>query len=160
MSMTQAPDSTSEKTLITGLRPADRPRWTELWGDYLAFYQTTLPPAVFEATWSRLLDGVELHGLAARDPTGHIIGITHYLFHATCWTTARACYLQDLYVDPAHRGAGAGRLLIEAVSRYAQKGGADRLYWLTQETNTAARRLYDTLAKTRGFIRYEYPFPA
>lgn len=141
---------------ITPLRPEDEPRWAELWRAYLAFYETTLPPEQFADTWARLLHGTQLHGLAARRD-GVIVGITHYLFHATAWATAPACYLQDLYVDEAARGAGAGRALIEAVAEKAREQAAARLYWLTQESNAVARRLYDRLARTRGFIRYEYP---
>ena len=141
---------------ITPLRREDEQRWAELWRAYLAFYETTLPPEQFTDTWSRILHGTQIHGLAARRE-GAIVGITHYLFHATAWTTAPYCYLQDLYVDEAARGTGAGRALIEAVAERAREHGASRLYWLTQENNAVARRLYDNLARYGGFIRYEYP---
>ncbi len=145
---------------IAKLTEADRPRWTELWRDYLDFYKTTLPEAQFNHTWARLMQGAALHGLAARTDTGPgatIVGITHYLFHPSAWTMTDACYLQDLYVDAATRGTGAGRALIEAVAAEARARNAARLYWLTQDHNTTARTLYDRLAKHTGFIRYEYP---
>lgn len=141
---------------ITPLRPEDEPRWAELWRAYLAFYETALPAEQFADTWSRILYGTQIHGLAARRE-GAIVGITHYLFHPTAWAIAPACYLQDLYVDEAARRTGAGRALIEAVAERARERGASRLYWLTQENNAVARRLYDRLARHSGFIRYEYP---
>ncbi|MBV9747344.1 MAG: GNAT family N-acetyltransferase [Acetobacteraceae bacterium] len=141
---------------ITALRPEDQPRWGELWRGYLAFYETVLPPEQFEDTWARLMHGTQIHGLAARRD-GAMIGITHYLFHPTAWATGPACYLQDLYVDATARGTGAGRALIEAVAEQARERKVARLYWLTQEGNAVARRLYDRLARTSGFIRYEYP---
>lgn len=141
---------------ITALTAVDRPRWTELWRGYLAFYETILPSEVYDHTWHRILADESIHGLAARTPNG-IVGITHFLFHAHGWTLQHACYLQDLFVDPAARGTGAGRKLIEAVAVKAREHGADRLYWMTQDTNTTARRLYDRLAKTRGYIKYDYP---
>ena len=141
---------------ITKLHPEDRARWDELWRAYLGFYNTGFPDSQYEETWSRLMHGTALHGLAARQD-GAIIGITHYLFHASAWTTAPVCYLQDLYVDPAARGTGAGRALIEAVADAAQAQAAPRMYWLTQDHNATARQLYDRLAKHTGFIRYEYP---
>jgi GNAT superfamily N-acetyltransferase len=141
---------------ITALTEADRPRWTELWRGYLDFYETVLPDAIYDHTWSRLMAGAEIHGLAARKD-GEIIGITHYLFHAHCWSLGPACYLQDLYVDAAIRGAGAGRALIETVADKARAAGATRLYWTTQDNNATARALYDRLAKYRGFIKYDYP---
>jgi GNAT superfamily N-acetyltransferase len=60
------------------------------------------------------------------------------------------CYLQDLFVAPAHRGAGIGRALIEAVSDKARRLGCSRVHWLTHETNTNAMRLYDSIAAGRG----------
>ncbi len=140
---------------ITPFRPSDHARWAELWRAYLAFYATTLSPEQFENTWARLQDDAELHGRAARR-NGTIIGIVHYLYHPTAWASTPACYLQDLYVNDAARGTGAGRALIEAVAEQARIAGAARLYWLTQDTNATARHLYDRLAHHRGFIRYEY----
>jgi GNAT superfamily N-acetyltransferase len=141
---------------ITPLEAADRTRWTELWRAYLAFYETILPQEVYDHTWYRIMADESIHGLAARRD-GTLIGITHFLYHAHGWTLAHACYLQDLFVDPSARGTGAGRALIEAVAVKARQHGADRLYWTTQHDNATARQLYDRLAKTRGFIKYDYP---
>ena len=141
---------------IAPLEPADRPRWTELWRDYLAFYDTTMPDVVYDHTWSRILGDAALHGLAARDGAD-ILGITHFLFHESGWTLDPVCYLQDLFVTDAARGRGVGRALIEAVGARARARSATRMYWLTQDHNTAARLLYDRLARHSGFIRYEYP---
>ncbi len=71
---------------------------------------------------------------------------------------ARACYLQDLYVDPLARGTGCGRRLIDAVAVAARQSGANPPYWLTHESNAVARRLYDQLARTEGFIQYQYRY--
>ncbi len=141
--------------MIDRLTPADRSRWAELWTGYLTFYNTVLPPEIYDATWARLLADTELHGLALRQD-GRMVGLAHYLFHPHGWTTQPACYLQDLFVDPAVRGTGGGRALIEAVAGAARARGAGRFYWTTQEDNAVARRLYDRLAKFTGFIKYDY----
>ncbi len=86
-----------------------------------------------------------------------MIGLVHFLFHEHGWTPGPACYLQDLFVDPAARGTGAGRALIEAVATVAREKDASRLYWLTQAGNATARQLYDRLARNSGFIVYQYP---
>ena len=44
----------------------------------------------------------------------------------------------------------------EAVGEFA--AGASRVYWLTHETNTDARALYDKLAERSGFIQYRKLF--
>jgi len=141
---------------IGPLEAGDRPRWTELWREYLRFYAVELPDEIYDHTWSRLLAGQELHGLVAR-AEGRIVGITHFLFHPSGWTLRPVCYLQDLFTDNAHRGQGAGRALIAAVGERARAAGSTRMYWLTQEDNATARALYDKVAKHSGFIRYEYP---
>lgn len=140
---------------ITQLLPADQPRWADLWGAYLAFYETVLPPEQYQDTWARLMRNAPLHGLAARHD-GAIVGITHFLFHASAWTTVPVCYLQDLFVDPVVRRGGVGRKLIEAVAERAQVQASTRLYWMTQADNAVARGLYDKIAKETGFVRYSY----
>ena len=140
--------------MIDRLTEADRPRWTELWTGYLAFYETTLPPAQYDHTWQRLMAGT-INGLALR-VDGKLQGLVHFLYHESGWTMSPVCYLQDLYIDPACRGTGGGRHLIEAAAAQARQHGAAKLFWLTQSHNALARQLYDRLAKHNGFIRYDY----
>jgi GNAT superfamily N-acetyltransferase len=64
------------------------------------------------------------------------------------------CYLQDLFTTEAARGQGIGKALIEGVYERAKADGASRVYWLTHESNEAARSLYDKLATRTGFIQY------
>ena len=140
---------------IRPLTAADQPEWRRLWTAYLAFYETTLPDAVFDTTFARLLDPArpEQNALVA-ELDGRLVGLVHYIYHAHNWRIEDVCYLQDLYVDPETRGTGAGRALIEAVYRAADANGTPGVYWLTQEFNTTARQLYDRIAKVSPFIRY------
>ncbi|MDX2484617.1 MAG: GNAT family N-acetyltransferase, partial [Pseudodonghicola sp.] len=41
--------------IIRALRPEDRPQWAALWRAYLAYYETTLPDAIYDSTFARLL---------------------------------------------------------------------------------------------------------
>jgi GNAT superfamily N-acetyltransferase len=134
----------------------DRPAWDVLWSGYLVFYEEDLPEHVTEETWRRLIDpGVDPHGFGAVDDAGRLVGIAHYLFHRSTWSVGPYCYLEDLYVDPGVRGAGVGQALFEAVYAAADAAGAERVYWLTQETNRTARRLYDRVGRLTPFIKYE-----
>jgi GNAT superfamily N-acetyltransferase len=140
---------------IAALAAADHPRWLELAGGYKAFYKTAVTAAEYERAWRRLLAEDRVHGLGAQ-LDGRLVGITHFLFHTGTWNH-EVCYLQDLFVDPQVRGRGVARALIEAVASAARSRRAERLYWLTQDQNAAARVLYDKVAKYNGFIRYDYP---
>jgi GNAT superfamily N-acetyltransferase len=139
---------------IRPLGPEDRADWEPLWAGYLAFYEATIPSTVTETTWARLNDPAEpMHALGAF-VDGQLVGIVHYLFHRSTWTTGDYCYLQDLFTAEAARGRGAGRALIQAVYERASAASASRVYWLTQEGNATARALYDKLADRSGFIQY------
>jgi len=141
---------------IAPLLASEHPRWLELWLAYQDFYGIALDATTTAGTWKKIMMG-RVHGLAAHDPADRIVGIVHYLFHEDTWSTQAACYLQDLYVEPAARAAGCGRRLIESVGEAAKMAGANPPYWLTHETNLVARRLYDRIAKNNGFIQYSYP---
>jgi len=145
--------------IVTAIRPQDRARWTELWCGYLDFYQTVLPPQIYEYTWQRLIaEESPIRGLGARlsGADAPLVGITHYLFHAHAWMARDVCYLQDLFVDASVRRRGCGVRLIEAVAALARERGCARLYWTTKQDNATARSLYDRIARFNGFIRYDY----
>lgn len=143
---------------IRPLSRRDEPAWRRLWTAYLDYYESTVPEAVYLATFDRLLseDPVEFHGLLA-ERAGVPVGLAHYLFHRTCWSVENSCYLQDLFVAPAHRGLSIGRALIEAVYAAADEAGHPGVYWMTQHFNTAGRRLYDRVGQLSDFIVYERP---
>ena len=140
---------------IAPLAAADHARWLELARGYKAFYKTQVTDAEYAHAWRRLLGNDRVWGLGAH-LDGQLVGITHYLFHTGTWNH-EVCYLQDLFVDPAVRGRGIARALIEGVAQAARKRRAEKLYWLTQTHNAAARALYDKVAKYNDFIRYDYP---
>ena len=139
------------------IRPAsssDETAWRRLWAAYLRFYRAEVPEAVTAGTWARLLDPDSDMGCLLAEQDGSVIGLCNYLFHASTWSLAPTCYLQDLYVDPQARGSAAARALIDACEGLARDHGAFRLYWLTQEYNAPARSLYDTIVPRSSFIVY------
>ncbi len=144
--------------LIRPLARADRAQWEPLWQGYLKFYESSVPDEVTETTFERFFDDAEpIHALVA-ERDGEIVGIVHYIFHRSTWTKGPYCYLQDLFTASHARGGGVGRKLIEAVYERAKAEGASRVYWLTQESNTAARALYEQVAERSGFIQYRKLF--
>ncbi|MBX9930396.1 MAG: GNAT family N-acetyltransferase [Methylobacterium sp.] len=144
--------------VIRPVRTDEREPWEGLWSDYLDFYRASIGPEVRDATWARLHDPlVPLHALVA-EVEGRLVGLTHYVYHASAWTVGPYCYLQDLFTAAEARGRGVGRALIEAVAEAARSAGANRIHWLTMEDNAAARTLYDTLASRSGFIQYRRIF--
>lgn len=143
---------------IRSARPADFEQWLPLWEGYNSFYERTVPPEVTRITWSRFFDAYEpMHAVVA-ERDGKLVGLVHYLYHRNTAMLAPVCYLQDLFTAAETRGQGVGRALIEAVYERAQAAGSPRVYWMTQEGNATARRLYDDVAEYSGFIQYRRQF--
>lgn len=163
-------------TEIRALTAGDHDAWLPLWRGYLEFYEATLSDEQTALTWQRLLDPqFPIWGAIATVPTpphhgagaprrasgrvgpaeGHAIGLVHWLTHPATWAAGPYCYLEDLFVAPDARGTGAGRGLIEHVADWARAHGSGKVYWLTHETNTTARALYDRVATHTGFVHYE-----
>jgi len=53
------------------------------------------------------------------------------------------------------RGQGIGRALIEAVYAKAKAQKSAEVYWMTQDFNANARKLYDRIAEKTPFIIYQ-----
>lgn len=141
---------------VRPLAQSDHADWRRLWTDYLTFYETQLPEEVYAVTWKRLFTAGEFEPkgfIATLD--GKAVGLTHYLYHRSGWSEHNNCYLQDLFADPDVRGKGIGAALIKAVQQAAEKIGVKNVYWMTHETNTTARKLYDHVARRTGFIEYD-----
>ncbi|GAA4172623.1 GNAT family N-acetyltransferase [Gryllotalpicola koreensis] len=141
---------------IAPVRPDDRAEWLELFHGYLTFYEATLDEATIEKTFARVIDPAsEIQGAIARGEDGTAIGLVHWLTHPATWTSTDYCYLEDLFVAPVARRNGAGAALIEHVRAWAEQHGSAKVYWLTAESNSTARSLYDRVATRTGFIQYQ-----
>ncbi|KIC44615.1 GCN5 family acetyltransferase [Ruegeria sp. ANG-S4] len=142
--------------LIRSLRPDDREEWADMWRDYLAFYETTVADEIYDMTFARLLgDDPQDFSCFVAEADGQLVGLTHFLFHRHAWKAENVCYLQDLFAKPDARGTGVGRALIQAVYDEADRQGSPSVYWLTQDFNHTARKLYDRIGKLTPFIRYQ-----
>lgn len=144
------------KVTVRPLRLSDEAEWRRLWTGYLDYYETKLPEDIYQSSFSRLIgdDPQDFNGLIAEIDDAPV-GLAHYLFHRHGWKTQNVCYLQDLYSAPAVRGAGVGRALIEAVYTRADAANAPSVYWLTQDFNQTARKLYDRVGELTPFVKYQ-----
>jgi GNAT superfamily N-acetyltransferase len=143
---------------VRELQAGDEGAWRRLWDGYVTFYEAEVPEDITANTWRRLLDpGSGLLGRAAVQD-GRVVGFAHGTLHEGTWVASPICYLEDLFVDPAVRGTGAGRALIEHLMAMARDRGWARLYWHTRQGNAVARRLYDRMARVDDFVKYTIEF--
>jgi len=148
----------TDSCIIRPVEPSDLGAWSPLWDGYNAFYgrqaDTALPEHITQSTWRRFLDPDEPVFALVAQRHGQLVGLAHYLFHRSMTRVEDVCYLSDLFTAQALRGQGIGRALIRGVHEQARARGSKRVYWQTHESNTAGRRLYDTLGRYEGFIVY------
>ena len=71
---------------------------------------------------------------------GRIVGILTLVWYDA--PSGRKAWIEDVVVDAAARGCGAGRALVEAAQRLSREIGADRLMLTSNPRRTAARALY------------------
>jgi GNAT superfamily N-acetyltransferase len=57
-------------------------------------------------------------------------------------------YLEDLYVQPSHRGTGLGKALLEHLGRLAAERGCGRFEWSVLDWNENAIRFYESMGAT------------
>lgn len=141
--------------IIRDARPEDEIAWRRLWAGYVAFSRASVSEATTSATWGRIHDpDAPIHcRVAERD--GVVIGFATHVLHEGTFATRPLCYLEDLYVDEAIRGSGAGKALLDDLLALARKREWKRVYWHTHEDNATARRLYDRYFPANGMIVYQ-----
>lgn len=143
---------------ISFLTESDRAHWEILARGKDTHFDVERDDDSYERTWRRLLDDDRIRGVAAW-LDGKMVGVAHYLFHASVWYSGK-CYLADLFVDPEVRRRGVATAVIEWVARDAREQGFPSLYWNTLE-DAPARALYDKVGKFHeGLIYYAYRRPA
>ena len=141
--------------MIRAVEDSDLEAWRELWAGYLRFYRASVPGEVTLATFRRLVAGNDgMVGLVAED-SGRLVALANLVFHPSTWSPTVYCYLEDIFVAPTARGTSVALDLISAVFAEADRKGATRTYWHTQEFNGPARSLYDQVAHPTSLVVYE-----
>jgi ribosomal protein S18 acetylase RimI-like enzyme len=85
---------------------------------------------------------------------GDVIGYTYAGVEGNDYMALRgpAGVFYDIVVDPAHRGQGVGRMLLEATIQALKSRGAPRVVLSTAERNEAAQRLFERAGFRRTMI--------
>jgi GNAT superfamily N-acetyltransferase len=74
-----------------------------------------------------------------------VIGFAFYFFTYSTWVGRKCLYLEDLFVQPAHRGEGAGIALMRALAREAIAKECRRFVWQVLDWNEPAIAFYEGL---------------
>jgi GNAT superfamily N-acetyltransferase len=76
------------------------------------------------------------------------VGFALFFHTFSTFLARRGLWLEDLFVDPAHRGAGIGKALLQSVAALARDRGCGRFEWSVLDWNAPAIRFYESLGAT------------
>ena len=74
--------------------------------------------------------------VAGEDGRRAVVGCALWFLNFSTWRGVHGLYLEDLYVQPAHRGAGIGRALLARLAGVCAERGLARLEWAVLDWNT------------------------
>jgi GNAT superfamily N-acetyltransferase len=79
---------------------------------------------------------------------GTVVAFALFFTNFSTFLSRPGLYLEDLYVQPAQRGTGLGRALLEHLGRLAADRGCGRFEWSVLDWNERAIRFYEGMGAT------------
>jgi GNAT superfamily N-acetyltransferase len=138
---------------VRDIRPSDVPAVVGLVRE-LADYERELASclltadqlhtALFEPSSTVPGAGPALFGHVA-EVDGAVVGCALWFLNFSTWRGVHGIYLEDLYVQPAHRGRGLGRDLLARLAAVCVERGYARLEWSVLDWNEPSIRFYRSI---------------
>ena len=74
-----------------------------------------------------------------------VVGIALWFRNFSTWSGQPGIYLEDLFVEPEHRGSGLGKALLLELARIAVERGYARVEWVVLDWNRPSIEFYESL---------------
>jgi GNAT superfamily N-acetyltransferase len=87
-------------------------------------------------------DSPALFGHVAVTDEGTVVGTALWFLNFSTWRGTHGVYLEDLYVQPGHRGRGLGKELLRTLAEVCVERGYSRLEWSVLDWNTPSIDFY------------------
>ena len=71
------------------------------------------------------------------------VGFALYFYNFSTFLTRRGLYLEDIFIDPAYRGKGYGKALMQYLARKAVEQKCGRFEWVVLDWNKPAIGFYE-----------------
>ena len=79
---------------------------------------------------------------------GQVVGFALFFTNFSTFLGRPGLYLEDLYVQPAHRGRGLGKALLQHLGALAVERGCGRFEWSVLDWNENAIAFYEKMGAT------------
>ncbi|MEZ4889833.1 MAG: GNAT family N-acetyltransferase [Crocinitomicaceae bacterium] len=76
---------------------------------------------------------------------GEVVGFALYFYNFSTFKGKPGLYLEDLYVEPQHRGKGYGKMLLIELAKIAAANNCGRMEWSVLDWNTPSIEFYKSL---------------
>lgn len=129
-------------------RPADVPAILALVRDLAAYEEAPQECVATEADLTAALFPPDGHPNAfchVGEVDGRVVGMALYFLNFSTWTGRHGIWLEDLYVEPAQRGSGLGKALLQSLAEVCVQRGYPRLEWTVLDWNAPALEFYHSL---------------
>ena len=141
--------------MIRKIQLKDKEQWEKLYRGYADFYKVEMNNKILQTVWNWLRDkNHEVEGLVY-EADGNIVGLAHYRRMSSPLRGQDIGFLDDLFVDPKHRGQKIGEKLINKMNGTSKSKGWNLVRWITRDDNVRAKSLYDRVAQKTNWDVYE-----
>ena len=133
----------------------DREEWENLYRGYADFYNVEMNEKILHTVWNWLHNkSHEVKGLVY-EIDNNIVGFAHYRRMPRPLRGRDIGFLDDLFVDPKHRGQKIGEKLIHKMKEISKSKGWNLVRWITRDDNLRAKSLYDRVSEKTNWNVYE-----
>jgi len=141
--------------VIRPIKIEDKAHWEKLYISYAEFYKVEMNDKILQTVWDWLHDkNHEVEGLVYQVDE-YIVAIAHYRRMPRPLFGKDIGFLDDLFVDPNHRGKRIGEKIIKELQKISKSRGWDLIRWTTRNNNIRAKSLYDRVAEKTSWDMYE-----
>tara|TARA_B100001146_G_C15998196_1_gene355578 strand:+ start:71 stop:502 length:432 start_codon:yes stop_codon:yes gene_type:complete len=141
--------------MVRDIQLKDKENWKKLYKGYADFYKVEMSENILQTVWSWLNDkNHEVEGIVY-EIDGNIIGFAHYRRMPSPLRGQDIGFLDDLFVEPIHRGKKIGDKIINELKKISKSKGWNLIRWVTRDDNLRAKKLYDRVAEKTNWETYE-----
>ena len=79
------------------------------------------------------------------EDNGLVVGISIWFLNYSTWVGKPGIYLEDLYIDPAHRSKGFGLAFLKELAKICIERDYERLQWWVLDWNEPSIEFYKSL---------------
>ena len=139
----------SDDTLLRAAEPRDLPAIVGLIRELADFERLShLVQVTPETLQPHLFGERPVAECLVGEVQGQVVAFALYFTNFSTFLAKPGLYLEDLYVQPAHRGSGLGKALLTRLAGIAAERGYGRFEWSVLDWNENAIRFYQRMGAT------------